>query len=134
MKELSKYCREKGVNYNTVLYRLKVKKMSLKDALYQGSYKNCYFLKDGRLVHKVLNKHQYYMFSKRVEKGMLTDEAYQDVLKCSGKPKQWNKVKHWIDGIPLSEYCRRNNLQYQSILNKIKTKPLEEIINEIQNI
>lgn len=127
---LSKISREHGVNPQTVYNRLKYQNKNLKDALYKGKYNTCFFLKDGRIIHQLLDKKQYSMFVKRIEKGMSSEEAYKDVLKCSGRTQKWNGTKHWIDGIPLSEYCRKNNLPYQEILYKLKTKSIKEAIDD----
>lgn len=119
---LSKYCRENGLVYGTVIYRMAVKNMSFEDAVYKGKYNSCFYLKDGRMVYKLLNKKQYNMFIKRVDKGMTIDEAYEDTLKCSGKPKGWSGTKYWVDGMPLKEYCKKNNLNYNYMLKQQRKK------------
>ena len=121
MCNLSKLSQKYGIPVETLRYRIKTKKMSLKDAIYKGSYRDFYKLKDGRIIHQLLNKNQYSMFVKRIEKGMLSEEAYKDVLKCIGGKQKWNGTKYWIDGIPLSEYCRKNNLSYYAEIKKMKS-------------
>ncbi len=120
MTDLYKLSKETGISYHTLYDRVKIKGMNIKDALYQGSYKNCFYLKDGRLVYKLLNHTQYDMFIRRINKGMNINEAYQDVLKCSGRTQKWNGTKYWVDGIPLSEYCKKHNLSYYTELKRRK--------------
>ncbi len=126
---LHKLSKETGIDYNTLRYRVNVMGLSIKDATYKGNYHACFYI-NGISAHKLLNKYQYDMFIKRINKGMSSEEAYQDVLKCTGRKQKWNRTKYWIDGIPLSEYCRRNNLSYQGILCKLKTKSIKEAIDD----
>lgn len=139
---LSAYCKQNNISYQTVISRIKTflkknKKAPIDEAIKHAlSKKHKYFYNGIPLVEyckknniaytTIINKIKKYL---KENKNATLSEAIKYVLS-----KKYSVYKYYYNGIPLIEYCKKNNLNYRTITNRIislSKKHLNFTLNEI---
>jgi hypothetical protein len=88
-------------------------------------------LPDGTNPSSIMTKREYSEYKSDVQKGLSSEEAY---AKCEER-RRGPIGKHFVDGLPLKEYCKRENLNYKTILSCMYTYNLsiEKAIETAKN-
>lgn len=108
---LSHFCREKNMCYNTVKYILK---KGVDEIEKIKKHKKCiYILKDGKSLYNFCkkNKIRYNTIVKRINTGLSVEEALNYVNKYGSLIGNYKNLR---------DFCKKENLPYFTIFKKIK--------------
>lgn len=80
----------------------------------------CFRMKNGESIRKYCKRKGigYHCVVYRIELGYTTEQAIKSAIEVSKRPNKKAKVKHFIDGIPVIDWCRQNNVSYFTLFNK----------------
>jgi len=113
LKERVRICKENGISSDCYKQRIKAG-WSETEAMYTPKYQ--YRLPDGRLLIHAFDSLYKYQKAWRLinEEGMTIEEAYDYVISGKKVARENRSNKYMVDGIPLTMFCKQNNLKYDT--------------------
>ncbi len=130
-QSLREYCQKNGLNYQTILSRIRKIKKSHKKitdaeavsiAIEEYEDKRCRFTYSGISLKKYCeeNNYDYGIIYRRV-KDLTEKDAEKVIAAYFEKPPIKPQSRYKISGLSLREYCKKNNYVYSTVKSYIRT-------------
>lgn len=92
-----------------------------------------YKLSDGTSLNSYCEEHGYLysgVYRRIMEYGETPDEAVKQYVARRGNKR--TATKHFIDGVPLKDYCKQHNLNVNGVLSRVYSRKmsLEEAVKK----